>query len=146
MGAPVAGKKILRNEACPCGSGKKYKHCCLKRGARWEVNEKGEFLRVLPLTQEGMELLQRQREGFVKRHGREPRPDERVFEDAPHAEYTEYVMVETMKKAGIRPELIYAYEKTGRIVTEANQRYLTQAQRAEWQAALEEYRTKYSTR
>ncbi|OUW60466.1 MAG: hypothetical protein CBD63_03675, partial [Candidatus Pelagibacter sp. TMED203] len=22
------GKKIQRNEKCPCGSGKKYKHCC----------------------------------------------------------------------------------------------------------------------
>ena len=21
-------KKIGRNEKCPCGSGKKYKHCC----------------------------------------------------------------------------------------------------------------------
>ncbi len=26
----VAGKKIGRNEPCPCGSGKKYKHCCGK--------------------------------------------------------------------------------------------------------------------
>jgi hypothetical protein len=25
----VKGKKIGRNEPCPCGSGKKYKHCCL---------------------------------------------------------------------------------------------------------------------
>ena len=25
----VAGKKIGRNEACPCGSGKKYKKCCI---------------------------------------------------------------------------------------------------------------------
>ena len=24
----VAGRKIGRNEPCPCGSGKKYKHCC----------------------------------------------------------------------------------------------------------------------
>ena len=23
-----AGPKVGRNEACPCGSGKKYKHCC----------------------------------------------------------------------------------------------------------------------
>lgn len=23
-------KKIGRNDLCPCGSGKKYKHCCLK--------------------------------------------------------------------------------------------------------------------
>ncbi len=25
------GKKIGRNEPCPCGSGKKYKQCCLKK-------------------------------------------------------------------------------------------------------------------
>ena len=24
-------KKIGRNDPCPCGSGRKYKHCCLKR-------------------------------------------------------------------------------------------------------------------
>ena len=26
------GKKIRRNELCPCGSGKKYKNCCLDKG------------------------------------------------------------------------------------------------------------------
>ena len=25
-------KKIGRNDTCPCGSGKKYKNCCLKTG------------------------------------------------------------------------------------------------------------------
>lgn len=25
------GKKIGRNDPCPCGSGKKYKHCCMKK-------------------------------------------------------------------------------------------------------------------
>jgi len=24
----VGGRKIGRNEPCPCGSGKKYKYCC----------------------------------------------------------------------------------------------------------------------
>jgi preprotein translocase subunit SecA len=28
VGAKVSGKKIGRNDPCPCGSGKKYKHCC----------------------------------------------------------------------------------------------------------------------
>jgi len=28
--ARVKGRKIGRNEPCPCGSGKKYKHCCGK--------------------------------------------------------------------------------------------------------------------
>lgn len=26
-----SGKKIGRNDLCPCGSGKKYKHCCMKK-------------------------------------------------------------------------------------------------------------------
>ena len=29
-GTVVKGRKIGRNETCPCGSGKKYKHCCGK--------------------------------------------------------------------------------------------------------------------
>ena len=28
----VKGEKIGRNDPCPCGSGKKYKHCCLGKG------------------------------------------------------------------------------------------------------------------
>ena len=28
-GEPVKSKKIGRNEPCPCGSGKKYKRCCM---------------------------------------------------------------------------------------------------------------------
>jgi len=28
---PVAGRKVGRNDPCPCGSGKKYKHCCLRK-------------------------------------------------------------------------------------------------------------------
>jgi preprotein translocase subunit SecA len=28
--AKVGGKKVGRNDPCPCGSGKKYKHCCGK--------------------------------------------------------------------------------------------------------------------
>ena len=27
-GTVIVGKKVGRNEPCPCGSGKKYKHCC----------------------------------------------------------------------------------------------------------------------
>ena len=28
---PIKKTKIGRNEPCPCGSGKKYKKCCLKK-------------------------------------------------------------------------------------------------------------------
>ncbi len=30
----VAEKKVARNDPCPCGSGKKYKHCCGKSGPK----------------------------------------------------------------------------------------------------------------
>ena len=31
--APIInrGEKVRRNDPCPCGSGKKYKKCCLKK-------------------------------------------------------------------------------------------------------------------
>ena len=29
----MARKKLSRNAPCPCGSGKKYKHCCYGKGA-----------------------------------------------------------------------------------------------------------------
>ena len=28
LGAAIAGNPISRNERCPCGSGRRYKHCC----------------------------------------------------------------------------------------------------------------------
>ncbi len=31
---PISGKKIARNDPCPCGSGKKYKQCCGKSGPK----------------------------------------------------------------------------------------------------------------
>ncbi len=32
VAAPVLKKKVGPNEACPCGSGKKFKRCCMGRG------------------------------------------------------------------------------------------------------------------
>jgi hypothetical protein len=44
----VAGKKASRNDPCPCGSGKKYKHCCLGSGKEWPAEELSRSKRVLP--------------------------------------------------------------------------------------------------
>jgi preprotein translocase subunit SecA len=34
IGKPSAGKKLGRNDPCPCGSGKKYKKCCYPKYGR----------------------------------------------------------------------------------------------------------------
>ena len=89
---------------------------------------------------------------FREKFGREPGPDDPVFfdpdADTPQfcgSEATDHVtdqMVEAMSAAGVRPELIYAFRKTGRIVTEDNWHLLNQADRKEWADAVNEYFTR----
>lgn len=39
-----------RNEPCPCGSGKKYKRCCLGTGGIEEVRRKNRVMTVLTVV------------------------------------------------------------------------------------------------
>ena len=84
-------------------------------------------------------MLKGWRQDFIAKHGKEPADDDRIFDDLPHLEHMEHEMVEAMKAAGVNPALIYAFEQTGRLVTEENQQLLTDAELAEWDAAIEEY-------
>ena len=48
-------------------------------------------------------------------------------------------MVEDVRAAGIDPAVIFAFEKTGRLVTEDNQHLISENDLAEWEAAVREY-------
>ena len=61
----------------------------------------------------------------------------------PPLEHAEHFMVEAMKQAGLDPAVIYAFEKTGLLVTEANEHLISDVDRAEWEAAVLEYRAKH---
>jgi hypothetical protein len=139
----MARKKLSRNAPCPCGSGKKYKHCCYGKGFDYEQDDDGTLLKSIPISPEMAELFEAQRQKFIQKFGREPGPGDKVFFDMPHPEQLEHLTVQAMKQAGIDPAIIYAYEKTGRIVTEDNQHLLSQADLDEWQAAIEEYESKH---
>ncbi|OWK45527.1 SEC-C metal-binding domain-containing protein [Fimbriiglobus ruber] len=138
-------KKISRNDPCPCGSGKKYKKCCWGKGFDWKADAEGNLFKSIPLTSEMTDLLEQQRQRFVEKFGREPGPDDEIFFDMPHPEHVEHMTVDAMKEAGIDPAIIFAYEKTGRLVTESNQNFLSDADLDEWQAAIEEYEAKHRT-
>ena len=140
----MARKKVSRNASCPCGSGTKYKKCCWGKGFDWEEDESGNLYRSTSISPEVAAILQEQRQKFIAKHGREPGPDDPVFFDLPHPEHLEHMMVEDMKAAGIDPAIIYAFEKTGRLVTEQNQHLLPENDLAEWDAAIEEYEAKQS--
>ena len=84
-------KKLSRNALCPCGSGKKYKHCCWDKGFEWVEDEAGAVFRSTPMTPEVREALEHLRQEFVAKHGREP--DDLIFPDMPHPEHLEAIMV-----------------------------------------------------
>jgi hypothetical protein len=139
----MSHKKISRNAPCPCGSGKKYKKCCYGKDFDFEEDDQGNVFKSIPMSEEMTDIFQEQRRKFIEKHGREPGPNDQIFSDMPHPEHLEHRMVEDMKAAGIDPAIIYAYEKTGRLVTEENQNLLSDADLDEWDAAIEEYEAKH---
>jgi SEC-C motif len=139
----MARKKLSRNARCPCGSGKKYKHCCWGKGFDYEEDDDGAVFKSIPMSPEMREVLEEQHRKFVERFGREPGPGDKIFFDLPHTEHIEHMTVQAMKAAGLDPAIIYAYEQTGRLVTEENQHLLSEMDLAEWNAAIEEYEAKH---
>ena len=95
------------------------------------------------MSPEVKEVLEQLRQAFIAKHGREPGPDDLLFPDMPHPEHLEAMMVEDMKAAGMNPAFIYAFEKTGLLVTEQNQHLISDEDLAEWDAAIEEYERKH---
>jgi hypothetical protein len=90
--------------------------------------------------------FERQREAFRAKFGRDPGPDDPVFFD-PDAKTPQPMdmdavqrqVIEAMVQVGIDPALIYAYSKTGLMVTDENLASLSRERRGEWEAAIAEY-------
>ncbi len=100
------------------------------------------------MSPEVQRAMEGQFQRFREKFGRDPGPDDPVFFD-PDADtpqeldwdkvVSEIEIVDAMVKAGIEPEKIYAYRKTGFIVTEQNWGLLSEEQQQEWEAAIAEY-------
>lgn len=106
----------------------------------------------IPLTPEARAVIERQLTAFRKKFGRDPEPIDPIFFDTdsdeprPISQETqdeyERGIVEAMATAGIDPALIYAFKKTGRIVTATNKRLLSEQEMAEWEEAIDEFHLK----
>ena len=135
-------KKFPQKARCPCGSGKEYRDCCYDKGFEYLVDEAGNVFKSIPISDELAAVIEEQKRKFIEKHGREPGPDDNLFFDMPPLEHVEHFMVQGMQQAGIDPAIIYAFEKTGLLVTEANEHLISDKDRAEWEAAVLEYRAK----
>lgn len=104
--------------------------------------------RSVPMNAEVHSAIEQQLRAFRDKFGREPGPDDPLFFDPDCDEPTpanpdEYwgEIVRAMSAAGIEPAKIYASEKTGLFPSRENWHLLSENDRAEWQAAIEEYET-----
>lgn len=134
--------RVGRNEPCPCGSGMKYKRCCWGKGFTWQQNSRGEVFRSVPLCPEVLALLEQRRQQYIATHGKEPDPNSPLFPEPAGMSDEEIIneMAASMELAGLDRAYIYAFRKTGLIVTELNQHLMPDCDVAEWAAAVEEYR------
>ena len=131
-----------RNAPCPCGSGKKFKHCCRSKGFHWLEDEHGQTRREVPLDDETRAILEQQRQKFRQRFGRDMKPDDHLFFDAPPLEQVEHRLVEAMKRAGLDPAFIHAFEQTGLLVSTDNEHLIPAADLERWHAAVADFRSR----
>ncbi len=85
-------------------------------------------------------------EAFRKKFGRDPLPHEPLFfdpdKDVPTAlelDDPDDQILEAMRLAGIAPHFIYAYHKTGLILTEDDRDIYPEETAREYQAAIDEF-------
>jgi hypothetical protein len=91
-------------------------------------------------------LLRSQRDAFVKKFGQVPGPNDPLIfypdADSPVALSKEKLraqMMDVMKAAGSPPHLVFAYAKTGFMPTDEAYNKMAPADRAAYDAAVEEY-------
>jgi len=121
-------------------------------GRRKRSHQVGEAERITPINHETAEIIAQQKKLFREQFGREPGPDDPLFFDPGAAapqflsdESTDEIWKSLLQAAGdsgIDPTIVYAMNKTGRIVTEANLEFLTDSELQEWNDAVNEYRQK----
>lgn len=145
----MATTRYPKKSPCPCGSGKKYRQCCANKSFKF-VYKDGRLHKVTPIGRDVMEALEQQRRAFRNRFGRDPRAGEPLFFD-PDAKAPQFMdlekfrraLVTGMRAAGVDPAHIYAFEKSGYFVTEDNRDLVPDGGLRAWDAAVEQWRTRY---
>src|SRR5215469_15089679 len=105
--------------------------------------------KAIPIDETTAEAITEQKRLFRVKFGREPGADDSLFFN-PESAVPEFLggealeeiwrsLVQVAGESGLDPALVYAMNKTGRIVTEHNMQFLTDADLQEWNDAIDEY-------
>ncbi|WP_290748176.1 hypothetical protein [Amaricoccus sp.] len=106
-------------------------------------------MRKASLSKELEKQLRKQKKRFIKKFGREPGPNDPIFfnPDTDNPEPITEAQVEEMARAmlkamissGLPAHLIYAYQKTGLVVSEEGYKNISPEDRAAYNSAIDEY-------
>jgi hypothetical protein len=105
--------------------------------------------KIVPIDPGTAEAITTQKQLFREKFGREPGPEDPLFFDPSAStpqflsddsqEKTWKILLQAAAESGMPPAIVYAMHKTGRIVTEDNSQFLTDAELQEWNDAVDEY-------
>lgn len=134
-------QEVREHDKCPCGSNRKYKNCCKKKDIIWYL-ENGRLFREVMIESEVIEELKSLKLLFKSMYGREVGEDDYVFWGIYDDETIfDKDTIRVMKKAGIQEEYIYAYSKTGLIITEENNNNIPDGYLKEFSNYVAEYKS-----
>jgi hypothetical protein len=102
--------------------------------------------RKIKLTEGSQNAVRQKLDALQDQFGRDAGPEDQVFFDALstipdqlEVDWLQIEFVRLMRKARIPAELIYAYLRTGLIVTEERYEHLSREDRYAWDSAIVEY-------
>lgn len=130
---------VGRNSKCPCGSGRKYKQCCLKNNVQYEEDDVGTIRKSIPMSDEMAALFDDHLEDLPDELGHDLTPEDPLFPNQ-HLEHIEHGIVEAMKSTGIDPALVFAFEETGMLISDENRHLISDEDLAKWESAVSKYR------
>jgi hypothetical protein len=121
-------------------------------GRRKRSHQVGEAEKIIQINRETAVIIAQQKKLVREQFGREPGPDDPLFFE-PGVAVPQFLSDESSDEiwksllqaagdSGIDPAIVYAMNKTGRIVTETNVHSLTDAELQEWNDAVDEYHQK----
>jgi hypothetical protein len=146
-------QEVKGSELCPCGSGKRYIRCCKKKTFKFVRDAKGIIYRRLPNARlpdymhvSGISSRKELLSKFLDINA--PDQKDAEFVDVPYLPQAKFSpegleVIEAMKRANIAPELIYAYQKTGLMVTKENSKLRPDIELQEFYNAVDEYLDKF---
>jgi len=128
------------NHFCPCKSGQKYKNCCHAKGVDYFILPGGKVIKEQPLTPEQRQALAQQKAQFVKTFGRQPNEeDEGLMRIANGFADVSAVIEKDLISRGVEQSVLYAFQKTGMVITKENESQVSPEELSRWSEALEEY-------